>query len=169
MEISSVVICYTGQFYLYRVLWHIILFFYSLASWSGGPQENRKWIYSSVAEAFSMTRDAAFDHRFIFPNPPGTNTLFHNAGKGDPPLLGNLFREAAQGIEAVMPEHFERALEMGRVATQKLTQLSFSSIPKSSCLSMRRRNISSSSMRVLSQRTGRNPSVGRTTGNGSAR
>ena len=100
-------------------------FFYTLASWSGGPQENRKWIYSSVAEAFSMTRDPAFDHRFIFPNPPGTNTLFHNAGKGDPPLLWDLFREAVQGIESVMPDHFERALEIGRVATQKLTQALF--------------------------------------------
>ena len=100
-------------------------FFYTLASWRNGPQKNRKWIYSSVAEAFSMTRDPAFDHRFIFPTPPGVNTLFHNAGKGAPPLLWNLFREAVQGIESVTPDHFERALEIGRVATQKLTQALF--------------------------------------------
>ena len=40
-------------------------------------------------------------------------------------MLWNLFREAVQGIESVTPDHFERALEIGRVATQKLTQALF--------------------------------------------
>ena len=100
-------------------------FFYTLASWRGGPREDRKWIYSSVAEAFSLTRDPAFDHRFTFPTPLGMNTLFHNAGEGDPSLLWNLFREAVQGIESVTSDHFERAFEISRVATQKLTQALF--------------------------------------------
>ena len=51
--------------------------------------------------------------------------LFHNDGDGDPPLLWNLFREAVGGIESVTPDHFERALDISRVATRKLTQALF--------------------------------------------
>ena len=50
---------------------------------------------------------------------------FHDDGKGDPPLIWALFREAVQGIESVTPDHFERALEIGNVATAKLTQALF--------------------------------------------
>ena len=95
-------------------------FFYTLASRSKCG-ENRKPLYVSVAEAFGMSREPAFDCRFILPTPTPLNTLFHNAGDGDPPLLWNLFREAVRGIELVTPEHFERALEISGVGTQKLT------------------------------------------------
>ena len=99
-------------------------FFYTLASRSKRG-ENRKPLYVSVAEAFGMSREPAFDCRFILPTPTPRNTLFHNAGDGDPPLLWNLFREAVRGIESVTPDHFERALDINRVATRKLTQALF--------------------------------------------
>ena len=99
-------------------------FFYTLGSRSRSG-ESRKPLYASVAEAFDMTRGPAFDHRFILPTPTPQNTLFHNAGEGDPPLLWDLFREAVRGIESVTPDHFERALEIRGVGTRKLTQALF--------------------------------------------
>ena len=42
-------------------------FFYTLASRSGRG-EGRQRIFSSIAKAFGMTREPAFDHRFIFPH-----------------------------------------------------------------------------------------------------
>ena len=99
-------------------------FFYTLASRSGRG-EGRQRIYSSVAKAFGMTREPAYDHRFIFPTPNPVNTLFHYRGEGNPPLLWNLFREAVRGVGTVTPNHFERALDIGGVATRKLTQALF--------------------------------------------
>ena len=99
-------------------------FFYTLASRSGRG-EGRQRIYSSVAKAFGMTREPAYDHRFIFPTPNPVNTLFHYRGEGNPPLLWNLFREAVRGVGTVTPNHFERALDVGGVATRKLTQALF--------------------------------------------
>ena len=99
-------------------------FFYTLASRSTSG-DNREPMYASVAEAFDMTRGPAFDHRFILPTPTRFNTLFHNAGDGDPPLLWNLFREAVRGIGSVTPDNFERALDIGGVGTRKLTQALF--------------------------------------------
>ena len=40
-------------------------------------------------------------------------------------MLWTLFREAVRGIESVAPDHFERALDIGNVATRKLTQALF--------------------------------------------
>ena len=99
-------------------------FFYTLASRSRGG-ERRRPLYASVAEVFGMSRMPSFGHRFILPTPTPQNTLFHNRGTGDPPLLWNLFREGVQGIDSVTPDHFERALDIGRVATRKLTQALF--------------------------------------------
>ena len=99
-------------------------FFYTLGSRSRSG-ESRKPLYASVAEAFDMTRGPAFGHRFILPTPTPQNTLFHNAGEGDPPLLWDLFREAVRGIESVTPDHFERVLEIRGVGTRKLTQALF--------------------------------------------
>ena len=99
-------------------------FLYTLASRSKRG-ERRQPLYASVAEAFGMSREPAFDHRFILPTPTPQNTLFHYRGTGDPILLWNLFREAVRGIGSVTPEHFERALELGRVGTRKLTQTLF--------------------------------------------
>ena len=111
-------------------------FFYTLASRSKSG-ENMKPLYGSVAEVFDMSREPAFDHRFIFPTPIPQITLFHNYGEGDPPLLWNLFREAVRGIGSITPDHFERALELHGVGTRKLTQaLSLSSIPKTFFRSM---------------------------------
>ena len=98
-------------------------FFYTLASRSRRGK-TREPLYASVAEAFDMKRMPSFDHRFILPT-PHKNMLFHNAGDGDPPLLWNLFREAVRGIESVTPDHFERTLDINRVATRKLTQALF--------------------------------------------
>ena len=99
-------------------------FFYTLGSRSRSG-ESREPLYASVAEAFGMTRGPAFNHRFILPTPTPQNTLFHNAGEGDPPLLWDLFREAVRGIESVTPDHFERAFEIRGVGTRKLTQALF--------------------------------------------
>ena len=43
-------------------------FFYTLASLSNSST-SRERIYPSVAKAFGMTRDSAFDDRFILPTP----------------------------------------------------------------------------------------------------
>ena len=99
-------------------------FFYTLAS-RNRSGKSREPLYASVAKVFGMGRQPAFDHRFIFPTPNPQNTLFHNGGTGNPPLLWNLFREAVRGIESVTPEHFERALDLKGVATRKLTQALF--------------------------------------------
>ena len=101
-------------------------FFYTLASRSG-EKFSKRWkpLYASVTEAFGMSRMPAFNHRFILPTPTPQNTLFHNAGEGDPPLLWNLFREAVRGIGSVTPDHFERALELRNVGTRKLTEALF--------------------------------------------
>ena len=99
-------------------------FFYTLGSRSRSG-ESREPLYASVAEAFDMTRGPVFDHRFILPTPTPQNTLFHNAGEGDPPLLWDLFREAVRGIESVTSDHFERALDICGVGTRKLTQALF--------------------------------------------
>ena len=53
------------------------------------------------------------------------NTLFHHNGDGNPGLIWELFREAVKGIDSVSPDHFERALDIGGVATRKLTQALF--------------------------------------------
>ena len=101
-------------------------FFYTLASRSGEKfSKRRKPLYASVTEAFSMSRMPAFNHRFILPTPTPQNTLFHNAGEGDPPLLWKLFREAVRGIGSITPDHFERALELHGVGTRKLTEALF--------------------------------------------
>lgn len=99
-------------------------FFYTLASLSNSPT-SRERIYPSVARAFGMAREPVFDDRFVLPTPDQRNTLFHRAGKGDPRLLWNLFREALEGTESVKPAHFDRALDIGNVATRKLTQALF--------------------------------------------
>lgn len=99
-------------------------FFYTLGSRSRSGK-TREPLYASVAEAFDMARSPAFDHRFILPTPTPQNTLFHDGGEGDPPLLWDLFREAVGGIELVKPDHFERALDIGGVGTRKLTQALF--------------------------------------------
>ena len=98
-------------------------FFYTLASRSTSGNR-REPMYASVAEAFDMTREPAYDH-IIFPTPNPVNTLFHYGGEGNPPLLWNLFREAVRGIGTVTPDPFERALEIRGVATRKLTQALF--------------------------------------------
>ena len=96
-------------------------FFYTLASRSR-PGNSREPLYESVAQTFGMT---GTPDRFTLPTPTLQNTLFHNSGTGDPPLLWNLFREAVQGIGSVTHDHFERALDIGNVATRKLTQALF--------------------------------------------
>ncbi|MDE0459866.1 MAG: AAA family ATPase [Chromatiales bacterium] len=104
-------------------------FFYTLAS-EGDLSKTKNpdrisRMYRSVVETFDMAQEPAFDHRFIFPTPPRLNSLFHKHGEGNPRLIWKLFREAVQGIESVKPDHFERALEVGNVATPKLTQALF--------------------------------------------
>ena len=96
-------------------------FFYTLASRSK-PGNSREPLYESVAETFGMT---GTPDRFTLPTPTTQNTLFHQSGTGDPLLLWNLFREAVQGIGSVTHDHFERALDIGNVATRKLTQALF--------------------------------------------
>ena len=99
-------------------------FFYTLASLSNSSK-SRKRIYPSVVSAFGMAREAAYGDRFILPTPDQRNTLFHKAGEGDPRLLWDLFRKAVEGIESVTSDRFERALDIGGVATRKLTQALF--------------------------------------------
>ena len=99
-------------------------FFYTLASRSRGA-ERGKPLYESVTKAFEMARGPDFDDRFVFPVPNPQNTLFHTGGEGNPGLVWELFREAVQGIDSVTPNHFEGALEIGGVATRKLTQALF--------------------------------------------
>ena len=101
-------------------------FVYTVASLTrGGATRNR--VYSSVSSVFELSSqlDLELDDGFIFPTPPGINTLFHSSGKGDPALLWRLFRDAVAGFESVKPDQFEEALNIQNVATRKLTQVLF--------------------------------------------
>ena len=74
-------------------------FFYTLASQSKS-RESRNRIYPSISNAFGMTGmpNLDLDDAFIFPTPPGINTLFHSGGTGDPELLWRLFRDSVSGL-----------------------------------------------------------------------
>ena len=101
-------------------------FVYTVASLNrGGASRSR--VYSSVSSAFDMSSqlDHESDDGFIFPTPPGINTLFHSSGKGDPGLLWRLFRDAVVGFGSVKPDQFEEAFNLPNVATRKLTQVLF--------------------------------------------
>ena len=101
-------------------------FFYTLASQSKS-RESRNRIYPSISNAFGMTGmpNLDLDDAFIFPTPPGINTLFHSGGKGDPELLWRLFRNAVLGFGSISPIDFETALKLRNIATRKLTQVLF--------------------------------------------
>ena len=101
-------------------------FFYTLASQSGN-RKSRNRVYRSVVSAFQMDRTLNLDSDefFIFPTPTPQNTLFHRRGDGNPSLLWRLFRDAVQGFDAVTAADFEQTLEIGNVATTKLTQVLF--------------------------------------------
>ena len=101
-------------------------FFYTLASQSKG-RESRNRIYPSIVSAFGLSRtlDLDSDDGFIFPTPPGINTLFHKGGDGDPQLIWRIFRGAVSGFDAVEGDDFEKAFKISNVATRKLTQVLF--------------------------------------------
>ena len=101
-------------------------FVYTVASLSKSVA-SRNRIYPSISNAFDMRGqlDLAADDGFIFPTPPGINTLFHSGGKGDPRLLWRLFRDALAGLKSVKPDEFEAALNLRNVATRSLTQALF--------------------------------------------
>ena len=101
-------------------------FFYTLASLSKG-RESRIRIYPSIVSAFELSGplDLDSDDDFIFPTPPGINTLFHKDGEGDPQLLWRIFRGAVSGFDAVEGDDFEEALKIRNIATRKLTQALF--------------------------------------------
>ena len=99
-------------------------FFYTLAS-RGRSSTSHERIYSSLSAAFGMPQWPEFNHRFIFPTPNPQHTLFHSQGRGDPPLLWSLFREAVHGIGSVTPDYFNRALDINGVAIRKLSQVLF--------------------------------------------
>ena len=69
--------------------------------------------------------DLESDDGFIFPTPPGINTLFHSGGTGNPKLLWRLFRDALAGLGSVKPGEFEEALNLRNVGTKSLTQVLF--------------------------------------------
>ena len=98
-------------------------FVYSLAA----HQHARQRVYASVAQEFELKSELPLemDEAFIFPTPPPVTALFHDSGKGDPVVLGRLFRSAVSGIDAVSVEDFERAQRIGGVAAAKLTQALF--------------------------------------------
>ena len=101
-------------------------FVYTVASLNrGGASRSR--VYSSVSSAFDMSSqlDHESDDGFIFPTPPGINTLFQSSGKGDPGLLWRLFRDAVVGFGSVKPDQFEEAFNLPNVATRKFTQVLF--------------------------------------------
>ena len=77
-------------------------FFYTLASLSKS-RGSRNRIYPGIVSAFELTVTLPLDldDAFIFPMPPGINTLFHKSGEGDPALLWRLFRDAVAGLKAV--------------------------------------------------------------------
>ena len=89
--------------------------------------ESRKRLCVSVGEVFGLDREMPFevDEACIFPQGDPRNTLFHQAGKGDPSLLWRLFRAARQGADAVDVADFDGALAIGQVAFPKLTQTLF--------------------------------------------
>lgn len=101
-------------------------FLYTLASMSRS-RDSRSRIYPSISSAFEVTTalNLELDDGFIFPMPPGINTLFHSRGRGDPELLWQLFRDAHASFGSVRPDVFEGALGLGNVATTKLTQVLF--------------------------------------------
>ena len=101
-------------------------FLYTVASLNKSVA-TRNRVYSSISNAFDMSSQLDFesDDGFIFPTPPGINTLFHSRGKGDPGLLWRLFRDALVGFESVKPDEFEKALNLRNVATRSLTQALF--------------------------------------------
>ena len=106
-------------------------FIYTLASRSK-HYESRKRIYQSVASVFEIGEEFNFDceDAFYFPTPPAVNTLFHQNGAGNPELMWNIFRSAVQGIKHISPNDFETSLTVGRVKTQKMTQVLFLINPK---------------------------------------
>ena len=101
-------------------------FFYTLASLSKS-RGSRNRIYPSIVSAFELTETLPLDldDAFIFPIPPGMNTLFHKSGEGDPALLWRLFRDAVAGLKAVKAGDFDQALNLPNIATRKLTQTLF--------------------------------------------
>ena len=101
-------------------------FVYTLASLSKS-RDSRNRVYPSISSAFEVTAalDLDADDGFIFPTPPGINTLFHSRGSGEPELLWRLFRDAQAGFGNIGPDVFEGALDLGNVATTKLTQVLF--------------------------------------------
>ena len=101
-------------------------FVYTLASLSKS-RDSRNRVYPSISSAFEVTAalDLDLDDGFIFPTPPGINTLFHSRGSGDPVLLWQLFRDAQAAFGYVRPDVFAGALRLGNVATTKLTQVLF--------------------------------------------
>ena len=101
-------------------------FFYTLASLSKS-RDTRNRVYPSVSSAFEVTAalDLDAEDGFIFPTPPGINTLFHSRGSGDPELVWRLFRDAQAGFGNVRPDDFEGAVGLRKVATTKLTQVLF--------------------------------------------
>ena len=101
-------------------------FLYTLASLNRSG-DSRNLVYPSILSVFDMMSplDLDADDGFIFPTPPGINTLFHGDGRGDPELLWRLFRDAVGGFAPVKPDEFEEALSLPNVATRKLTQVLF--------------------------------------------
>ena len=101
-------------------------FVYTLASLSK-TAATRNRVYPSISNAFDMScrLDLESDDGFIFPTPPGINTLFHSGSKGNPGLLWRLFRDALTGFGSVNPNEFEEALNLRNVATKSLTQALF--------------------------------------------
>lgn len=101
-------------------------FIYTLSSRSKN-HDSRKRIYQSVGEIFEISQELDFDNQdsYYFPTPPQVNTLFHQNGNGNPGLIWNIFRSAVRGIKHISSQEFEAALTIGRVGTQKLTQVLF--------------------------------------------
>ena len=89
--------------------------------------ESRKRLCVSVGEVFGLDREMPFevDEACIFPQGDPRNTLFHQAGQGDPSLLWRLFHGAREGTDAVRAADFNTSLEIGQVALPKLTQTLF--------------------------------------------
>ena len=101
-------------------------FVYTVASLNTSVA-TRNRVYSSVSDAFEISSqlDLDSDDGFIFPTPPGVDTLFHSGGTGNPTLLWRLFRDARAGFESVKPNEFEEALNLCNVGTKSLTQVLF--------------------------------------------
>ena len=101
-------------------------FFYTLAA-NSTTAAGRKRIYGSLRSIFEMESELPtdMDDAFVFPTPPGINTLFHSGGTGNPSLLWRLFRCAVSGLDEVDANDFESTFKIGRVALKKLTQALF--------------------------------------------